>query len=42
MEEQLTKYYFSDQHIVSVQPTGIFGNYEERNELQLPMRLPGK
>lgn len=40
LEEQLRFYYPIDQHIVSIQPTGVFGKYEERNTVNLPQRLP--
>mmetsp|Transcript_21535 Transcript_21535/g.31287 ORF Transcript_21535/g.31287 Transcript_21535/m.31287 type:complete len:870 (+) Transcript_21535:112-2721(+) len=41
LEQQLKFYHPIDQHIVSIQPTGVFGMYEERNVLNLPQRLPG-
>jgi hypothetical protein len=41
LEQQLRFYYPIDQHIISIQPTGVFGRYEERNQLNLPERLPG-
>ncbi len=38
--EQLLRYYYPiDQHIVSIQPTGLFGSYEEKNRLKLPERF---
>jgi hypothetical protein len=40
--EKLTPFYQTSQHIISLQPTGIFGEYEERNTLELPLRLPGQ
>lgn len=42
LEERLKFFYPSDQHIVSIQPTGVFGEYEEKNEVVLPIRLPGE
>jgi hypothetical protein len=39
MEEQLKKYHPNDHLIVSIQPTGVFGDYEKKNTLQLPQRL---
>ena len=39
LEEQLKYYHPIDQHIVSIQPTGIFGDYEKRNTLKLPQRI---
>lgn len=39
LEQQLRYYHPIDQHIVSIQPTGLFGKYEERNVLTLPTRL---
>jgi hypothetical protein len=39
LEEQLRPYFPVDQHLVSIQPTGLFGEYEKRNMLQLPERL---
>jgi hypothetical protein len=39
LEEQLQRYYSLDQHIISFDPTGVFGEYEQRNTLQLPVRL---
>lgn len=39
LEQQLRPYFPIDQHIVSMQPTGIFGEYEKRNQLALPQRL---
>lgn len=39
LEEQLRPYFPIDQHLVSIQPTGLFGEYEKRNQLTLPERL---
>ena len=39
LEEQLRRYYLLDQHFVSFDATGIFGEYEQRNTVQLPVRL---
>lgn len=39
LEEQLPPYFPMDQHLVSIQPTGMFGDYEQKNKLVLPMRL---
>jgi hypothetical protein len=41
LETQLRYYHPIDQHIVSIQPTGVFGGYEEKNSVKLPERLPG-
>lgn len=41
LEKQLKFFYTLDQHTVSIQPTGLFGDYENRNSLKLPERLPG-
>ena len=42
LESQLRFFYSIDQHIISIQPTGLFGSYETRNILELPQRLPGR
>ena len=39
MEAELKKYYTMGQHMISMQPTGVFGRYEEKNEVALPERL---
>ena len=39
MESLLKYYYLIDQHFISVQPTGLFHEYEKRNRVELPMRL---
>ena len=39
LEALLRFYHPIDQHIVSIQPTGVFGKYEERNRLKLPERF---
>jgi len=39
LEEQLRPFFPTDQHLVSIQPTGVFGEYEKRNMLTLPERL---
>eukprot|EP01034_Spumella_vulgaris_P021759 gene21759-27815_t len=39
LEEQLRPYFPQDQHLVSLQPTGVFGEYEKRNSVALPVRL---
>lgn len=39
LEEQLRPYYPVSQHLVSIQPTGLFGDYEQKNTLKLPTRL---
>jgi hypothetical protein len=39
VEQLLRPYYPVSQHLVSIQPTGVFGDYEQRNSLQLPVRL---
>ena len=31
LEGQLRRFYATDQHIVNLQPTGVFGDYEERS-----------
>eukprot|EP01038_Epipyxis_sp_PR26KG_P009372 gene9372-12628_t len=41
LEEQLRKFYLISQHIVSIQPTGVFGDYEKKNTISLPVRLDG-
>lgn len=40
LESQLRYYHPIDQHIISIQPTGVFGKYEEKNVIKLPERLP--
>lgn len=40
LETQLRYYHPIDQHIVSIQPTGVFGGYEDKNTVRLPERLP--
>ena len=39
LEEQLRPYFPLDQHYVSIQPTGLFGEYEVKNQVALPQRL---
>jgi hypothetical protein len=39
LEEQIRPYYPVNQHLISIQPTGVFGDYEAKNTLQLPQRL---
>ena len=39
LEEKLDKYYLLNQHIVSFDHTGVFGDYESRNSEKLPQRL---
>ncbi len=39
LEEQLKYHHPIDQHIVSIQPTGTFGDYERRNTFKLPRRI---
>lgn len=39
LEEQLRPYYPVDQHLISIQPTGVFGDYELKNSVKLPPRL---
>ena len=39
VETQLRPYYSISQHLVSFDATNIFGQYEERNHLQLPQRI---
>ena len=39
IESQLKFYFPIDQHFASIQPTGLFHDYEERNKVELPMRL---
>jgi hypothetical protein len=39
LEEQIRPYFPLNQHLVSIQPTGIFGDYEVKNPLALPPRL---
>lgn len=42
LEVQLKQYYLIDQHFMSIQPTGLFGEYEKKNTVKLPPRLPNK
>ena len=40
--ENLLRYFHPiDQHVISIQPTGVFGEYEKRNTLKLPDRIAG-
>ena len=39
LEGQLRRFYANDQHIVSLQPTGVFGDYEERSQAVRKGRL---
>ncbi len=39
LEAHLKKYYALNQHLMSIHPTGVFGMYEERNTVPLPVRL---
>jgi hypothetical protein len=39
MEAELKKYYTMGQHLISIQPTGVFGKYEEKNDVALPERI---
>jgi len=39
LEQMLKYYYLIDQHIVSIQPTGIFGDYDNRNTAKLPEKM---
>lgn len=39
VEAQLKRYYPADHLLVSLQPTGVFGDYEKKNTLELPRRL---
>ncbi len=39
LEQQLRPYFPQDQHLVSLQPTNVFGEYEKRNQVTLPVRL---
>jgi len=39
MESKLKRYYGLNQHLMSIQPTGVFGMYEERNTVTLPTRF---
>ncbi len=39
LEEQIRPYYPVDQHLISIQPTGVFGDYEQKNSVKLPPRL---
>jgi len=34
-----SRYYGLNQHLMSIQPTGVFGMYEERNTVVLPTRF---
>ncbi len=46
LEAQLKRYYTINQHVMTIQPTGVFGLYEEKNDVALPERIeikpPGK
>ena len=42
LEDRLKYYYPIDQHIISIHPTGVFGEYEENSKVVLPVRLPGE
>lgn len=47
LERQLKPFHPLDQHLIAIQPTGVFGDYEQKNTLVLPQRLdslnsPGK
>ena len=42
LEEKLKFFFPIDQHIISIQPTGVFGEYEEKFDMALPVRLPGE
>lgn len=42
LEEKLKYIYPIDQHIISIQPTGVFGEYEERSKVALPVRMAGE
>eukprot|EP01040_Poterioochromonas_malhamensis_P010052 gene10052-10926_t len=39
LEEQIRPYAPLNQHLISIQPTGVFGDYELKNTLTLPQRL---
>ncbi len=39
LEEKLTKYHIMDQFVVTIQPTGLFHNYEQDNNVPLPARV---
>ncbi len=39
LEEKLTKYHVMDQFVVTIQPTGLFHNYELDNTMPLPARV---
>jgi formylmethanofuran dehydrogenase subunit E len=39
MQDQLHKYHLLGQHLISIQPTGLFGMYEERNTVAMPERI---
>lgn len=41
LENLLRFFHPIDQHIISIQPTGVFGEYEKRNILKLPERVFG-
>ena len=38
LEEKLNKYYLSNQHFISFDPTGIFGGYEEKGAVSISQR----
>jgi hypothetical protein len=39
LEKELKPYYAISQHILTIQPTGVFGQYEESNDVKLPERF---
>ena len=39
LEEKLSKYHIMDQFVVTIQPTGLFHNYEQDNNVPLPARV---
>lgn len=42
IEKQLKPFYLNDQHVALIQPTGVFGEYEKKNVVDLPERLPSR
>ena len=42
VDDLLSPFYQLNQHLIAMQPTGIFGEYEARNTLVLPQHLPGQ
>eukprot|EP00605_Chrysophyceae_sp_TOSAG23-4_P000877 GSChrysophyteH1.ASY1.ANO1.968.1 assembled CDS len=39
LEAKLRRYHSTNNHLMSIQPTGVFGLYEEKNDVRLPERI---